>query len=69
MTSDELVTIGQVARAVGRSVETVRAWERDGIFQALRDPRTGYRLFRKDDVDALLETLRPRPCGQPVRTT
>jgi DNA (cytosine-5)-methyltransferase 1 len=69
MTSDELLTIGQVARAVGRSVETIRAWERDGIIQALRDPRTSYRLFRKADVDILLETLKPRPCGQPVRAT
>ena len=69
MISDELLTIGQVAKAAGRSVETIRAWERDGIIQALRDPRTGYRLFRKEDVDVLLETLTPRPWGQPVRTT
>ena len=69
MTMDELLTIGQVARAVGRSVETVRLWERHGIIRALRDPRTGYRLFRRDDIDVLLETLKPRPCDQPARAT
>lgn len=60
MTSDELLTIGEVARLASRSIETIRAWERAGLIRALRDPRTRYRLIRKADVDGLVDAMSPK---------
>jgi len=58
--NDELLSIGAVARRFEKSVETVRSWERSGLIAALRDPRTGNRLFRRSDVDRLAEEILPR---------
>jgi DNA-binding transcriptional MerR regulator len=47
--------IGPVARRLGIRPATLRKWERAGLVQPHRDPRTGYRVYSGADVrDALL---------------
>jgi len=47
--------VGALARRLGIRPATLRKWERAGLVQPRRDPRTGYRVYRAADVrDALL---------------
>lgn len=47
--------IGPLARRLGLRPATLRKWERAGLLQPRRDPRTGYRVYSAADVrDALL---------------
>ena len=51
-------SIGELARRLGVTAATVRAWERAGILVPARDPATGYRVFEAADVrDAELTHL------------
>ena len=51
---DELLSIGEVAKAFGVHVATVRNWDRDGRIVSIRTPG-GQRRFRRSEVIALLE--------------
>jgi DNA-binding transcriptional MerR regulator len=43
-------TIGELARRLGVTPATVRAWERAGVLTPGRDPATGYRVFDAGDT-------------------
>lgn len=46
--------IRDAARAAGRSIPTLRRWERLGLIPpARRDPRTNMRLYTADEVFAI----------------
>jgi len=42
--------VGPLARRLGIRPATLRTWERAGLLQPRRDPRTGYRVYRAADV-------------------
>jgi DNA-binding transcriptional MerR regulator len=44
------IFIGRLARQLGVRPATLRKWERAGLLQPDRDPRTGYRVYTPDDV-------------------
>jgi DNA-binding transcriptional MerR regulator len=47
--------VGPLARRLGIRPATLRKWERAGLVQPRRDPRTGYRVYSAADIrDALL---------------
>ena len=47
--------VGPLSRRLGLRPATLRKWERAGVVQPRRDPRTGYRIYSPADVrDALL---------------
>ncbi|GAB1819115.1 TioE family transcriptional regulator [Herbidospora sp. RD11066] len=51
-------TIGALARWLELTPATLRKWEQAGILDPARDPATGYRVFRADDIrDAELAHL------------
>lgn len=55
----ELITIGEVARALKRSVETIRAWERNGVIpRALFRGANGLRLYHPAEVECMKKILR-----------
>ena len=49
---DRLIPIGEAARALGVSVDTLRRWERDGRLETVRDHRNR-RLISAADVERL----------------
>jgi excisionase family DNA binding protein len=53
---DELLTTSDVARALNRSADRVRGYEREGKLPAQRT-RSGQRLFKASDVDRLAKQL------------
>ncbi len=42
--------VGPLSRKLGIDPATLRTWERAGLVQPERDPRTGYRVYRPADV-------------------
>lgn len=49
--------IKAAAAVLGVSVNTLRNWERSGKLVAYRHPVNGHRLYRREDLDALLASV------------
>ena len=52
---DTIYSIGEFAKRIGRSAQTVRRWEREGKLVAKRFP-SGHRYFDDSDVRFVLGT-------------
>ncbi|MCB0537252.1 MAG: DNA (cytosine-5-)-methyltransferase [Bacteroidetes bacterium] len=50
----EYLTLAETAELIGKSKETLRRWDNDGILNAVREPVSNYRVYKKSDVQALL---------------
>lgn len=53
------LTVGEAAEYLGVTVWTLRHWDRGGKLTPARHPLNGYRLYRKEDLDALLKRVTP----------
>jgi hypothetical protein len=51
----ELVSIGDAAKKLGISIDTLRRWDKKGKLLAIKTGRTGTRYYRRDDLSFLLE--------------
>jgi molybdopterin-binding protein len=56
------VTLGEAARAIGVSADTLRRWDRTGKLKTTRDARNR-RLVSVEEVERLSSTPRRRPTG------
>ena len=50
-------SLSETAELVGKSKQTLRRWDRKGILNAVREPVSNYRVYRKQDVQTLLGSL------------
>lgn len=67
MKTDEFLLVKETAKLLGVSANTIRAWAASGKLQEYRHPVNNYRLFRKDDVEALLQQIEnPVPQASPT---
>ena len=64
----DYLTVGQAAEFLGVSAWTLRYWDRTGKFKPSRHPLSRYRLYRRDQLEALLQTTAGSGEGSP-RTT
>jgi MerR family copper efflux transcriptional regulator len=62
----DFLRISDAADYLGVSPNTLRNWERLGKISAHRHPMNGYRLFKKEELDLLLEPLH-EPKRSPAR--
>ena len=53
----EYLRISEAAEYLGVSPNTLRNWERVGKTEAQRHPVNSYRLFKKEELDALLKQV------------
>jgi len=53
----DFITIRQAADMIGVSPATLRNWDRSGKLKAVRHPLNRYRLYRREVVEELLESL------------
>ena len=53
----DYLTVSQAAERLGVSPSTLRNWDRAGKLTPLRHPVNGYRLYRRQDLDALLQSM------------
>ncbi len=52
------LTVSAAAKFLGVSPSTLRNWDRGGKLKPSRHPVNGYRLYRRSELDALLNRLR-----------
>ena len=57
----DFLRISEAAEYLGVSPNTLRNWENAGKIAAHRHPVNGYRLFKKEELDALLKQLHEPP--------
>src|SRR5262245_15692955 len=61
----EYLTVGEAAQFLGVSTWTLRNWDRTGKLTPLRHPKNGYRIYRHEDLEAVLSPDRlGRPNGR-----
>lgn len=53
----DYLTLSETSEIIGKSKETLRRWDNEGILNAVREPVSNYRVYRKSDVQALLGSL------------
>ncbi len=51
--NSELITIGQVSKMIGVSIDTLRRWDKEGKLSPIRRKKeTGYRYYKKKDIES-----------------
>lgn len=50
-------TIHEAARFIGVTPNTLRNWEKERKILVYRNPQNRYRLYKKEDLEALLNTI------------
>lgn len=53
----DYLTVGKAAAALGVSRATLRNWDKAGKLKPYRHPFNGYRLYSRDELDALLNEI------------
>jgi len=48
-------SLSEASEILGKSKETLRRWDREDKFNAVREPISNYRVYKKEDVKSLLE--------------
>lgn len=61
---NEYLTVSQAAAFLGVSPWTLRNWDRAGKLKPRRHPKNGYRIYRQDDLTAVLEAESGRAVGE-----
>lgn len=51
------LSISEAAERIGKSKETLRRWDKEGILSAVREPVSNYRVYRETDIQMLLKPL------------
>ncbi|MDO5973196.1 DNA (cytosine-5-)-methyltransferase [Flavivirga jejuensis] len=57
MVMKDFLSLAEAAEIIGKSKETLRRWDNEGILNAVREPVSNYRVYRKNDVQVLLGNL------------
>jgi len=63
-TPPNYLTIRQAADLIGVSTSTLRAWDRAGKLKTARNPMNRYRLYRRQDIEALLARIQKTAEGK-----
>lgn len=50
-------TVSEAAVFLGVAVSTIRNWDRSGKLKAIRHPVNNYRLYDRDELQALLDRI------------
>lgn len=56
----EFLTIKEASEMIGVSPLTLRNWDNNGKFTASRHPINNYRVYKKAEVDMLIEDMRTK---------
>jgi len=51
----DYLTVGEAAATLGVSRSTLRNWDKAGKLKPYRHPVNGYRLYNRNELEALLE--------------
>lgn len=53
----DYLTLGDFAKRIGKSKETLRRWDRVGKLVACREPISNYRIYHKDQLDLFYDLI------------
>jgi excisionase family DNA binding protein len=62
----EYLTVAEAASVLGVSTSTLRNWDRSGKLKARRHPINRYRLYRRSDLEAILQQANLHATGGPT---
>jgi len=51
------LTVSEAAAFLGVAASTIRNWDRSGKLKAIRHPVNNYRLYDRDELQALLDRI------------
>lgn len=54
---EDMLRVGEAARFLSVSNETLRNWDKSGRLIPVRHPVTGYRYYRRQDLEAFLAAV------------
>lgn len=54
MVMNNYISLSEASKMLGKSKETLRRWDREGILSAIREPISNYRVYRKRDIQHFL---------------
>ncbi|MGX2042299.1 MerR family DNA-binding transcriptional regulator (plasmid) [Methylocaldum sp. MU1018] len=57
MNLGDYLTVGKAAATLGVSRSTLRNWDKAGKLKPYRHPVNGYRLYSRNELDALLKEV------------
>lgn len=57
MENNKLLSIGETAKLLGISIQTLRRWDGKGVLKSFRLTPSGKRLYKKEDIKVLLHDL------------
>lgn len=64
----KFMTVNDVARLLGVTPLTVRNWDQKGKLRAYRNPVNNYRMYKVEEVEALLKQIeKSKEIRTPVR--
>lgn len=53
----KLLSIGEAAKKIGVSIDTLRRWDKKGILTAIRPTPKGHRYYNSDDIELYLQNI------------
>lgn len=55
----DYLKIQDAAKFLGVNANTLRNWEKEKKIMVYRNPQNSYRLYRKQDLEKLLDNIKP----------
>jgi len=55
----DYLKITEAAELLGVTTNTLRNWEKERKIKVYRNPQNSYRLYKKEDLEALLNNIKP----------
>lgn len=53
----ELISIGEAAKKIGVSIDTLRRWDKNGLLHSIRGTEKGHRYYRTEDLELFVKDL------------
>lgn len=50
MVTSEYISLSEASNLIGKSKETLRRWDNEGILTAVREPVSNYRIYKRQDI-------------------
>ena len=55
--AEELITIGEAAKMLGVSIDTLRRWDKSGKLKPVKASKAGYRLYYKSQIELFMNDI------------
>ena len=62
----QYLTVQDASKKLGVSVSTLRNWDKSGKLKSQRNPYNDYRIYRQEDIEAVLQTLHAGKTAKPT---